>query len=655
MRYFFVLVIAVAGLFHFSARWVSADTYIWDQPAFGVFGFNASWEDLEGNSVYSSPGVDDSAYFGATITTTHTLYNPISVQFLVDEQNYDSYHVSGDYEWRFGNPDITYTANWVEIGVPTDTPGLSPTASLLVDIPQYSSPGQVESHMLSIGKTSRPGALRLEGSGTSWNNTGSVSVGGGYTIWIGFEERYPGTGQLEVAEGASMQIAQSCEIGYKPGSIGVVTVNGTGSTFTSESLYVGGIDGGSGELTVINGGAVDCSGYDCIIGGYQSDSIGAVTVDGTGSTLTCAGDLMIYGFGGGSATLTIDNDGAVSVDGMIYIESDSGSSASIFFGEGGGTLTGNCFKDSPEQFSGTGTINTRGLVSDVDLVFDANHGLTQTLLLNEPGRNITVNLDISGANGVAEDLGIGHIGSGSLTIRDAVSVECRNGSVGYYSGSTGTATVDGAGSSWICAEYLDVGGNGNGTLSINNGGLVSVAETLTIDYDAEGNGFVDIYNGGMLALLGDADDSLASFLELIEGTDAIRYWDFEVSAWNDISGATPGVDYILSYQTAGDLAGYTLLTVLAAMGGDANGDGVVDVSDLGVLATNYGTTSGAEWADGDFNGDSEVDVSDLGILATMYGKTIEAPLSQTVPEPSGIVLLTMGAVGLLLCARRKER
>jgi parallel beta-helix repeat protein len=56
-----------------------------------------------------------------------------------------------------------------------------------------------------------------------------------------------------------------------------------------------------------------------------------------------------------------------------------------------------------------------------------------------------------------------------------------------------------------------------------------------------------------------------------------------------------------------------------AIPGDANGDGVVDVGDLGILAANYGTASGATWSQGDFNGDGAVDVGDLGILAANYG------------------------------------
>ena len=40
-------------------------------------------------------------------------------------------------------------------------------------------------------------------------------------------------------------------------------------------------------------------------------------------------------------------------------------------------------------------------------------------------------------------------------------------------GSTGTVTVDGAGSTWTNAGELSVGGRGNGTLNILNGGSVS--------------------------------------------------------------------------------------------------------------------------------------------------------------------------------------
>ncbi|MEA1951111.1 MAG: CRISPR-associated protein Cas5, partial [Planctomycetota bacterium] len=91
--------------------------------------------------------------------------------------------------------------------------------------------------------------------------------------------------------------------------------------------------------------------------------------------------------------------------------------------------------------------------------------------------------------------------------------------------------------------------------------------------------------------------------------------------------------------------------IVWAASGDANKDDYVNVSDLGILATHYGTTSGAEWGEGDFNGDNMVDVSDLGALATNYGIVP----TQAVPEPSTLVGLLGVCLGGLSAAGRRNR
>jgi probable HAF family extracellular repeat protein len=89
-----------------------------------------------------------------------------------------------------------------------------------------------------------------------------------------------------------------------------------------------------------------------------------------------------------------------------------------------------------------------------------------------------------------------------------------------------------------------------------------------------------------------------------------------------------------------------LLTPDAGIAGDASGDDRVDVTDLGVLAANYGMTAGANWNDGDFNGDGNVDVIDLGRLATNYGRRY-AKAGSFVPEPCATVFFVSGAMVLL--------
>lgn len=135
-----------------------------------------------------------------------------------------------------------------------------------------------------------------------------------------------------------------------------------------------------------------------------------------------------------------------------------------------------------------------------------------------------------------------------------------NGYLGRMTGATGQARIEGVGSLWSHHGSLTVGQEGSGTLHITTGGLVT-ARLLEIDLDTNGDSNVNMSTGGMLALKGDADDSLDQFLNLVQGTDAIRYWDVSLADWAPLTQATFGVDYTLQYLTAGEFAGYTLLTV----------------------------------------------------------------------------------------------
>jgi hypothetical protein len=58
--------------------------------------------------------------------------------------------------------------------------------------------------------------------------------------------------------------------------------------------------------------------------------------------------------------------------------------------------------------------------------------------------------------------------------------------------------------------------------------------------------------------------------------------------------------------------------------GDTNLDFKVDISDLAVLAENYGEETDQGSFAGDFNGDGIVDVGDLSVLTANYGERIDA-------------------------------
>lgn len=124
---------------------------------------------------------------------------------------------------------------------------------------------------------------------------------------------------------------------------------------------------------------------------------------------------------------------------------------------------------------------------------------------------------------------------------------------------------------------------------------------------------------------------------------------------------------------SGPYSAGTSVTFTDTLLGDTNDNGMVDVIDLGNLATNYGATSGKTWVQGDFDLNGTVDVIDLGNMATNYGSSLSgAPTSapgsseaqamsanslaiveahsSAVPEPASVSVL--GLTGLALVRRR---
>ena len=470
-----------------------------------------------------------------------------------------------------GNPDQNITLN-----LTVDGSGLMGAGHSGVGTMSISDGRVIESTDGYIGcKSGSTGEVTVEGAGSTWTNsrflfvgnegsgtmnitnsgavsnsyngyigrysgsTGEVTVNGIESTWMsnGLFVGYYGNGTLNITGGGA--VSSSGFIGNYSSSTGEVTVDGAGSKWTNGEIYVG--YKGCGTMNITNGGAVSSSGWGYI--GSASGSKGEVTVDGIGSTWDNS-ELYI-----GSGMLDIINGGAVS-SGWGYIGSVSGSTGAVTVSGDGSTWANN--EDlSIGRYNGSGTltITNGGAVSNS----------TGYIGYHNSGTTTVDGTDSTWTN--SSGLYVGNFGIGALNIMCCGTVSNSTGYIGFRSGSTGVVMVDGPGSMWINRSDLYVGYVGNGTLNITDGGLVSIAGTLTIDYNLNGDGFINMATGGMLALYGDADDSLFDFLGLADGTDAIRYWDDSISDWNNITGATYGQDYMLSYLTEGDLAGYTMLTV----------------------------------------------------------------------------------------------
>jgi len=345
--------------------------------------------------------------------------------------------------------------------------GKTGTGSMTID-----AGSEVVSSLSSVGyESGASGTVMVSGTGSTWSSPSDICIG-----------RH-GDGSLDITDGAAVSNLGG-RIGTYIGSTGSVTVSGPGSTWSNSGwLFVG--RGGDGTLDITDGGTVitDLTGRI----GSESGSTGEMTVSGAGSTWT-AGYLYL-GYSG-DGTLNISNSGLVEVSQETHLAVKPGSSGTLNLDNGRFVTSGLC--SSASNLIGTGTIDTNGMLTDVDLVFDDTRGLTQTVTLNGPGRNIAVNLDIDGSG----PMGAGFANSSSLQISDGLAVQSTRGVLGEQPGSAGVATVSGAGSAWYNSGYLHVGGSGDGTLEITNGAAVSSTSMALIARDFGSTGVVTVSGSG---------------------------------------------------------------------------------------------------------------------------------------------------------------
>jgi T5SS/PEP-CTERM-associated repeat protein/autotransporter-associated beta strand protein len=310
------------------------------------------------------------------------------------------------------------------------------------------------------------GTVTVTGVGSSWSNANSLIIGSS-----------GGTGSLSLLDGGAASAAYA-SIGVTAGSTGTITVDGAGSRFNdSGTLFVG--QSGSGALSIHNGGLVTTA-YSSI--GANAGSHGSVTVDGAGSQFNDSGTLFVGQSGTGA--LSIHNGGHVT-SAYAGLGIAAGSTGTITV-DGAGSQ----FNDSGSLIvgqAGTGalSIHNGGLVTTAYSSIGAS-----------AGSNGSVTVD--GAGSQFNDSGtlfVGQSGSGLLTVRNGASALSQDTSIGYDVGSTGAAIVDGAGSSWSITSNLSIGAFGNGALTIRNDAIVSVAGVTTVGTSAGASGTINIGAG----------------------------------------------------------------------------------------------------------------------------------------------------------------
>jgi fibronectin-binding autotransporter adhesin len=242
----------------------------------------------------------------------------------------------------------------------------------------------------------------------------------------------------------------------------------------------------TGTVTV-NGGSNLLSRYGYV--GYDAGSMGTVTVTGADSKWTARS--VLYVGHSGNGTLSIKAGGQVSDD-AGYLAFNFGALGTVTV-NGSGSLWSNY--DLYIGCSGDGILKVEagGSVQNYFVGFlGYDFGATGTATITGAGSNWTS----------SDDLHIGFSGNGTLSIKAGGQVrDNANTYLGYYSDSTGTATVSGAGSVWTNDGFLCVGRSGSGMLNIgsdgDSGGLVKT-ETLRLAEYSSSTGTCNLNKGGTL-------------------------------------------------------------------------------------------------------------------------------------------------------------
>jgi len=405
------------------------------------------------------------------------------------------------------------------------------------------------------------GTATVTGTGSKWANNGYLYVG------------YSGIGTLNIGAGGYVT-HNAGYLGYNAGSTGTATVTGAGSRWIG-NLAVG--YSGSGTLNVEAGGYVG-SYYGYL--GYYAGSTGTATVTGAGSTWGNTGELYV-GYSG---------------------------SGTLMVADGGWVTAGTLYASSSDLF-GNGTITVGGAVLDADMPFDSAHGPTPTLPFGSGG---ALKLSPFGSGA----LGAGWKGVGTLRIADGLSVQSAAGYLAYNSGSTGSAMVTGANSTWSTGPYnLYVGNSGSGTLSIDNRGRVGSYDGY-IGYNSGSTGtatvsgtgstwantsrlYVGYYGSGKLAV---ADGGLVSAKTIyassndLSGNGTITAKGAVLDA-NLVFDATHGLTQAIPFGSGGALN--LTLDGTGDLGAGYRGTGTLQIADglTPVSSTGYvGFMPGADGA-----------------------------------------------------------
>lgn len=345
------------------------------------------------------------------------------------------------------------------------TPGANPTLILT------NGAAASAASVIRIGLKGR-GALRLEAGavasmsigatlGVEADSVGAATVTGAGSRWGGpggfsFVVGGAGDGTLDVEAGGVVDDFLFFTIGDQGGASGEANVTGAGSRVDDfAELTVG--SSGRGALNITAGGVVSAD-SDGVIGNATTGN-GSVTVSGSGSQLATR-NLIIGHFG--SATLLVRDGGLVTNrDGTVGVNTGPDRIGMVTISDAGSHWT------NTEKLTVNGVLNVEAgsTLSSFDGVIGDSSNVSAGALVNVTGL---------GSRWDTSTLALGESASGTLNVAAGGAVSATGSSVliGKVSGQSGAVRVSGSGSQ-LTTRGERIGDDGNGTLDILDGGLVT--------------------------------------------------------------------------------------------------------------------------------------------------------------------------------------
>ncbi len=371
---------------------------------------------------------------------------------------------TGQGPWVLAGADVTLTQGLTEQSALQITGGMLTGGEPAVIEGNLSVAGGAAASFLSTGvgtSVGQTGTLALSGVGTDWTDTGTPGSGG---LQAGASAGpSPGNGTVNVTLGARLNGFDTDVFGVTAGSLGDLTVS-AGGLVSDAGLVVG--QSGNANVTV-NGATLNDSGALRI--GETATAQGGVTVTGNTGLMSEAG-MMVVG-GAGSGSLLIENQGTVrsGAAGVASVGIDVGQTSGAM---GTITVTGSLSDlTNAGQFvvgdGGQGTLSIEaggkvatspGAVAGVDGLLIGNTSGASGSAINVNGAGSR--LSITGL------LDIGASGSGVLNVTGGGTVTADSLDAGNVAAGVGQLSLTGAGSELLINNAATVADDGTGVLSV---------------------------------------------------------------------------------------------------------------------------------------------------------------------------------------------